>query len=231
METFNCLIVEDEPLAVEVLQDYIAQIPFLTCKGVCRDGIYALEFLQKERVDIMFLDIHLPKIKGLDFLRTLKDPPQVIITTAYRDYAVDGFELNVVDYLLKPISFSRFLMAVNKIKRQQKPEAGRFEELPYLLININKRRIKVLLKDILFVESRREYVYIVTKTESYLTKTVLSELEPQLAQANLIRVHRSFIVALDKITAFTASAIEINEYRIPIGRAYQKNVLGLLKQE
>jgi len=116
MEKFNCIIVEDEPLAAEVLQDYVGQIPFLELKSLCTDAMYAMEALKKNRIDVIFLDIHLPRLKGLDFLETLKSPPQVIITSAYRDYALEGYELNGVDYLLKPISFNRFLTAVNKIK-------------------------------------------------------------------------------------------------------------------
>ena len=118
MQSYSCIIVEDEPLAAEVLRDYVQQVPFLQLKGVCSDAIYAMEMLQKENIDLVFLDIHLPKLKGLDFVKALKNPPQVIITSAYQEYALQGYELNVVDYLLKPIEFSRFLMAVNKLKQQ-----------------------------------------------------------------------------------------------------------------
>jgi len=115
MQQYNCIIVEDEPLAAEVLQDYVNQVPFLNMKGICSDAIYAMEMLKKEKIDLIFLDIHLPKLKGLDFIKTLKDPPQIIITSAYHEYALKGYELNVLDYLLKPIEFSRFLTAVNKL--------------------------------------------------------------------------------------------------------------------
>src|SRR5215218_8524539 len=115
MQKYNCIIVEDEPIAAEVLEDYVSQVPFLVLKGVCRDALYGIEFLQKEAVDVIFLDIHLPKLKGLDFIKTLKTPPKIIITTAYQEYALQGYELNVIDYLLKPIEFSRFLTAVNKL--------------------------------------------------------------------------------------------------------------------
>ena len=121
MQTYNCIIVEDESIAAELLQDYVKQVPFLHLKGVCIDAIYALEMLQKESIDLVFLDINLPKLKGLDFIRTLKNPPKIIITSAYHEYALQGYELNVVDYLLKPIEFSRFLMAVNKVK-SERPE-------------------------------------------------------------------------------------------------------------
>jgi DNA-binding LytR/AlgR family response regulator len=234
MEKFNCLIVEDEPLAAEVLQDYISQIQFLECKTICRDGIYAMQVLQKEKIDVLFLDIHLPKIKGLDFLKMLKDPPQVIVTTAYREYALDGYELNVVDYLLKPINFNRFVAAVNKLKNETSKNitpAPIFQtptEQPYLLININKKRIKVFEKDIFFIESRKEYISIVTTEQTYLTKFTLSEMELQLQKTKFLRIHRSFLVAIEKVTAFTAVSIEINTYRIPIGRSYREIVQTVL---
>ncbi|WP_290710587.1 response regulator, partial [Flavihumibacter sp. CACIAM 22H1] len=146
MEKFNCIIVEDEPLAAEVLSDYIKQTPFLELVAVCPDAIYALEFLQKQAIDLVFLDIHLPKLRGYDFIRTLKKSPQIIITTAYREYALEGYDLNVVDYLLKPISFNRFLTAINKVRKlaDQEPvqlhrPSPELPETPYLLVNVNKK--------------------------------------------------------------------------------------------
>jgi DNA-binding LytR/AlgR family response regulator len=234
MEKFNCLIVEDEPLAAEVLQDYIAQIHFLECKAVCRDAIYAMQVLQREKIDILFLDIHLPKIKGLDFLKTLKAPPQVIITTAYREYALDGYELNVVDYLLKPINFSRFIAAVNKLKNETiktiLPATGINSpaEQRYLLVNINKKRIKVFENDILFIESRKEYINIVTADRSYLTKFTLIEIESQLQKNRFLRIHRSFLAAIDNVTAFTAVSVEIGSRKLPVGRSYREMVQSVL---
>ncbi|MBN9296017.1 MAG: response regulator transcription factor [Filimonas sp.] len=223
MEKINCLIVEDEPLAAEILQDYIAQVPHLVCKGVCRDAIYAMRALQDEQIDVLFLDIHLPKIKGLDFLLTLSHPPQVIITTAYRDYALDAFDLSVVDYLLKPISFNRFLKAVNKLKGSTL--AANTEEQPepaHLLININKKKVKILLSDILFIESKKEYVTITTAQQSFTTKHALTDMEQTLPANKFLRVHRSFIVSKDKVTAFTATTIEMTTTQIPIGRSYRE---------
>lgn len=233
MEKYNCIIVEDEVLAAEGLQDYIRQIPFLVLKGICTDAIYAMELLQKNNIDVIFLDIHLPRIKGLDFLKTLKNPPQVIITTAYRDYAVEGFELNVMDYLLKPISFSRFLMAVNKLRHSsQESSAGMAipgsVERPFMFININKKQIKIYLDEILFIESKKEYVNIVTTEKSFLTKFQLGEMEEQLARNNFLRVHRSFIIAPKRINAFTANEVEIGGHMVPIGRSYKEHVLRQL---
>ena len=237
MEKYNCIIVEDEPLAAEVLEDYIKQIPFLELKGICEDAIFALEFLQKQKIDVVFLDIHLPRLKGLDFIKTLKNPPQVIITTAYRDYALEGYELNVVDYLLKPINFNRFLMAVNKLRSQPtgeiliSPAATSTSERPHLFINVNKKRVKVYMDEILYIESKKEYINIVTKERAFLTKFQLGEIEEHLAKNNFIRVHRSFIVSSEKINAFSATEIEIGGLQIPIGRSYKELVISQLGEK
>ena len=235
MEKFNCLIVEDEPLAAEVLQDYISQIPFLHLEAVCRDAISALDYIQSGKIDVLFLDIHLPRIKGLDFARTLKRAPQIIITTAYREYALDGYEINAVDYLIKPVSFHRFLTAVNKLKTQIgstevifSPKNQDTVEEGHIFVNINKKRIKIYLKQILYVESRKEYIRIVTADKSYLTKFQLSEFEEQLDKSKFIRIHRSFIVSTEKISAYTATDVEINGEQVPIGRSYKELVLSVL---
>lgn len=237
MEKFKCLIIEDEPLAAEVLQDYISQIPFLECSHSCRDGVYAMQVLQQEKIDVIFLDIHLPRIKGLDFLRTLKNPPQVIVTTAYREYAIDGYELNVVDYLLKPVHFNRFLTAVNKLKDHAvKQGAALSQPLPtavqdHILININKKKIKIFLSDILYIESKKEYINIVTAASSYITKFSLTDMEAQLPKDRFLRIHRSFIANREKINAFTSVAAELGGKSLPIGRSYRDLVQQLLSRQ
>jgi len=236
MEKLSCIIVEDEPLAAEVLEDYIKQVPFLDLVNIYEDALFALEALKKQRVDVIFLDIHLPKLKGLDFIKTLKSPPQIIITSAYREYALDGYELNVTDYLLKPINFNRFLMAVNKLKNQQETETSSVSvphtgERPHLLININKKKIKVFYDEILYIESRKEYINIVTENESHLTKYQLTDIEAELDKASFMRIHRSFIVARNKIKAFNAAEVELGGQVIPIGRSYKELVLGVLNHK
>lgn len=235
MRKFSCIIVEDEPLAAEILQDYVRQVPFLDCKGVCSDAIYAMELLQKETVDLIFLDIHLPKLKGIDMLKALQHPPQVIITTAYQDYALQGYELNVVDYLLKPIEFSRFLMAVNKLKQNSEttihsdvtPTGSR----THFFFNVSKKRVKIYLDEILYIESLKEYIRISTKEKNILTKVPLGQIEELLTHHNFLRIHRSFIVAKDKIDAFTAIDVEINGKSLPIGRSYKEGVMKELEQQ
>ncbi|RYG37840.1 MAG: response regulator transcription factor [Chitinophagaceae bacterium] len=234
MERISCMIIEDEPLAAEILTDYISQIPFLELKSTCSDALYALEVLQAQRIDLLFLDIHLPKLKGLDFIRTLKSPPRIILTTAYREYALDGYELNVVDYLLKPIHFNRFIMAVNKVKEHTLNEpaiqnvAAVAAERAHLLINVNKKRIRIYFDEILYIESRKEYINIVTAAKAYLTKYQISEVEAMLDKRKFIRIHRSFVVAREKLSAFSAAEVEINGEVIPIGRSYKELVLSLL---
>ena len=224
---YNCIIVEDEPLAAEILQDYIRQVPFLQLKGVCADAIFAIELLKKEKIDLVFLDIHLPRLRGLDFIKTLKKPPHIIITSAYDQYALQGYEYNVLDYLLKPVEFSRFLMAVNKIS----PDGGSAATLvnnqentghEFLFMNVGKKKVRIRLSEILYIESLKEYIRITTKTKSLIAKFQLGQMSELLSANNFLRIHRSYIVAIDKIDAFTATDVEINNKLIPIGRGYRE---------
>ncbi len=234
MSKYSCIIVEDEPLAAEVLADYVKQVPFLDLKAICADAIYAMEVLQQQKIDLIFLDIHLPKIKGFEFIEALPHPPHVIVTSAYKEYALQGYEVNVLDYLLKPIRFTRFLMAVNKLKQQNGGElthafSAVTPERAHLFFNVNKKKIKVYLDEILYIESLKEYIRIFTKDKTLLTKYQLSQVKEILANDNFVRIHRSFVVAKDKIEAFTATEIEISGKQIPIGRSYKELVLSVLE--
>ena len=233
MQKIKCLIVEDEPLAAEVLEDYICQLPFLELIATSGDAIFALDILQKEKIDLIFLDIHLPKLKGLDFIKALKNPPQIIITSAYGDYALQGYELNVVDYLLKPIEFNRFINAVNKARQQigsSQLVTLPGKERPFLFFNVGKKKVKIFLDEILYIESLKEYIKIVSKDKSILTKFQLGQTEELLQNSNFLRIHRSFIVAKDKIDAFTATDVEMQGKLIPIGRSYKEQVYGELEK-
>ena len=233
MSKIKCIIVEDEPLAVKVLSDYIAQVPFLELQGTFKDAILATDFLRDHQTDLIFLDIHLPKLKGMAFLKTLIDPPAVIVTTAYHQYAVEGFDLNVTDYLLKPFDFERFLIAVNKVKSAQpaaaktssgekeKQEPESQEKKDYLFLNVQKKKMKILFSEIIYIESQREYIKIVTTKKEYISKMSTHEIE-DLLPANLFkRIHRSYIVSLSKIESYTAEMVEVNGVSIPIGRDYR----------
>lgn len=224
MSKIRCIIIEDEPLAAKVLADYIAQVPFLQLQGTFKDAILAAEYLRGNTVDCMFLDIHLPKLKGIAFLKTLSNPPSVIITTAYHQYAVEGFSLSVTDYLLKPIEFDRFLVAVNKVKTiqgEKQPAVEAQDKRDYLFLNVQKKKVKILFSDILYIESQREYIRIVTTKQEYLSKMSTHEIEDLLPSNLFKRIHRSFIVSVKRIDSYTAEMVEINGVSIPIGRGYK----------
>jgi len=227
MQHYKCIIVEDEPLAAEVLQDYIRQVPFLKLIKTCSDAIYAMETLKEEKIDLVFLDIHLPKLKGLDFIKSLTNPPHIIITSAYHEYALEGHELNVLDYLLKPIEFKRFLKAVNRLSAVQEHTedvSQKPSEREYLFFNVSKKKVKIFLDEILYIESLKEYIRVCTRQKTIITKFQLGEIEEILSKNNFLRVHRSFIVAKDKIDAFTATDVEVSGKQLPIGRSYKDAV-------
>ena len=221
MSKLKCIIIEDEPLAVKVLTDYVSALPFLDLQGTFKDAILASEYLRIIKVDLMFLDIHLPKLKGMAFLKTLTNPPAVIITTAYHQYAVEGFELNVTDYLLKPFDFERFFQAVNKVKTEVvKP----VETKDYIFVNVQKKKVKILFSEIVFIESQKEYIKIVTTKGEHLSKMGTSEIEALLPEKLFKRIHRSFIISVQKIESFNAEMVEVGGINIPIGRGYREVV-------
>ena len=230
MSNIKCIVVEDEPLATKVLVDYISQVPFLSLQGSFKDAILALEFLQTNTVDLIFLDIHLPKLKGMAFLKTLPNPPAIIITTAYHQYAVEGYSLNVTDYLLKPFEFDRFLVAINKVKSTLQQKAVVQESKSgkdHLFVNWQKMKVKIYYADILYVESQKEYIKIVTTKKEYQSKMSTHEMEALLPSHLFKRIHRSFIVSVDKVESYNAEQVEVNGISIPVGRAY-KDVLDTL---
>src|SRR5215212_5255127 len=198
MSTIKCIIIEDEPLATKVLADYVSQVPFLELLGSFKDAILATDWLRYNSTDLIFLDIHLPKLKGMAFLKTLSHPPAVIVTTAYHQYAVEGFSLNVTDYLLKPFEFERFLVAVTKVKSTTPAFAKASADKPgeikdFIFLNVQKKRVKILFSEIVYIESQREYVKIVTTKKEYVTKMSTHEIEELLPASLFKRVHRSFI--------------------------------------
>lgn len=227
MPEIRCIIVEDEPLAANVLADYIAQVPFLKLQGKFKDAILATEFLHQHTTDLIFLDIHLPKLKGMAFLKTLTHPPAVIITTAYHEYAVEGFNLNVTDYLLKPVEFERFLVAVNKVHASPAPvnvAVENKEQKDYLFVTVQKKKVKILFADIIYIESQQEYIKLVTTKKTYFSKLTTTEMESLLPSHLFKRIHRSYIVSINRIESYTADTVEMGGISIPIGRSF-RNVL------
>jgi two-component system LytT family response regulator len=234
MSKIKCIIIEDEPLAVKILSDYITQTPFLQLEATFRDAIIASDYLRQTSTDLIFLDIHLPKLKGMAFLKTLSNPPSVIITTAYHQYAIEGFNLNVTDYLLKPIEFERFLAAVTKVrtgrlgmqKPADPPETRDFTR-DFIFITVQKKKVKILFSDIVYIESQREYIRIITIQKEYISKMSTHEIEALLPAHDFRRVHRSYIVAIRRIESYTAEMIEMNGFSIPIGKGYRDTMEDL----
>ncbi len=231
----RCIIVEDEPLAAEILSEYIAQTPFLNLTHICNDAIQALDVVRAHPVDVIFLDINLPKLSGLEFVKTLLQQPKIIITSAYHEFAVQGFDLQVVDYLLKPIEFSRYTKAVNKLLQPHRAPADlpvnskpAQPVRPYYFFTVSKRSVKIYLDEILFIESLKDSVSIVTKTKAYNTHYQLGKLEELMRSDNFLRIHRSFLVAVDKIESFSAAEVEIAGRVLPIGRSHKEYVMGKL---
>ena len=231
--TIRCIIVEDEPLAIDIIKDYIDKVPFLELTGVYNDAITAISALQSQQVDLIFLDLHLPKLRGLDFLGTLKSPPMVIITTAYQEFSLQSYEYGVVDYLLKPIAFSRFMLAVNKAFDRigtgtiSENSIRNDSEKDILYVSVNKKKARIDLSKVLYIESQRENIKIVSVNKTVISRYPISELEKQLP-SDFIRIHRSFIVAKSKIDFFDANDVEIAGKEIPIGRSYKDIVLSAL---
>ncbi|MFA6085352.1 LytR/AlgR family response regulator transcription factor [Mucilaginibacter sp.] len=232
------LIVDDEPHAIEVIENYLANFSQMEIAGKCSDAIQAFQLLQQKTIDLMFLDIKMPGINGTDMLRNLKNPPKVIFTTAYSEYALEGYELNAVDYLLKPIPFDRFLRAVDKV--YQLPNNSRAlitHEVPvsdhesFIYLKVDRKTVKVNINNILWIESLRDYVKVVVKEQVYITKQKISLLEEMLPENRFLRIHRSFIVALTKIDSFYTHSINISSHELPIGRNYKQEVQKKLKAE
>ena len=225
---FSCLIVEDEPLAAGILEDYVTQVPWLHFVGRCSDALAAAEALHQQPVDALFLDLHLPGLKGLDFLRTLVHPPQVILTTAYQEYAVESYALGVVDYLLKPIDFDRFLKAIQKLKQPSAP-AQTTPSRAFQFFNVNKKMVRVWLDEIQYAESIKEYVRLSLPDGKFIvTKMQLGELENSLQGMGFVRVHRSFLVAMRHVDAYSATHISVGGKELAVGRQYREQVFSAL---
>ena len=233
----KCLVVDDEPPAREILNQYIAGVDALELAGTCASAIEAISFLKDHPVDLMFLDIQMPQLPGTNFVRTLKSPPKVIFTTAFRKYALEGFELDAIDYLLKPISFERFLKAVNKViqinfqvEHTFSPVKENLKETAnsFLYFRADRKMVKVFFDDILFIEALKDYIKIVTPDKTIITKYVLTTLAELLPADEFLRIHKSYIVAICKIESFNAESIHIAKHELPIGRLYKYDVSRIL---
>ncbi len=223
---WKCLIVDDEPPAIKIIKSYVELVADLDVVGVCSNVLQAMEVLKKEKVDLLFLDIQMPKLNGIAFLKTLGHPPKVIFTTAYKEYALDAFDLDAVDYLLKPVSLERFLKAINKVTNIHSEEGKEQSSVRqgFLYFRAERKMVKVFLEDMIYIESLKDYIKIHRLNNKPLTvKYSLATIEAMLPRELFLRVHRSFIVSINKVTAFTTHDIEIDKIEIPIGRQYSTN--------
>lgn len=226
----RCIIVDDEPFARELMASHLAHFENFEIINSFENALKAYSFLEHHSVDLIFLDIEMPLMKGNDFLKKLKNPPKIIFTTAYREYAVEGYELNVIDYLLKPITFDRFFVSIEKFKQVQTPRKESFPASEnHIFITIGSKNIKIIFDEILYIESLKDYITIhLENGKSHHVKQNISVFE-KLLNAEFIRVHRSFIIQTKKITAYTKNEIEISSVEIPIGISYKESWLNYLE--
>lgn len=236
--SIKCLIVDDEPMARDVIRRYIEKVPLLKLAGECSNAIEALMFLHNESVDLIFLDILMPQITGTEFAKALRYKTKIIFTTAFKEYAMDGFDLDAVDYLLKPIRFDRFLRAITKAFPQKSGELNSMPsmDLPgkkntsgFIYLKADRKMVKVMLDDILYIESSRDYLKVFTQNHSILTRQTISSIEAMLSENEFIRIHRSYIVSIRKIDSFTHETVEIGKKELPIGKFYLNSFLKLQK--
>ena len=220
--SFKCYIVDDEPLAIKVIEQHLQKFEEFKVLGTATDPLKAYSDLKALDIDLLFVDIEMPELNGIELIKSIDSDLDVIITTAYRDYAVEGFEMKVLDYLVKPIPIARFLQSIEKFKKKRKVPSAPDARPDHIFIRADRKSIKVALGEILYIEGVKDYVRIVAESGSWLTKLTLGGIHPMLPDNDFIRIHKSFIVSKDKITAFTSHDVEIGDIEIPIGRAYKE---------
>jgi len=232
---YRCVIIDDEPIAIRVIKNHLSAFSNFEIVAECHNALEAMPILLKEKIDLIFCDIQMPQITGVDFVRSLSHPPHVIFTTAYRDYAVDAFELNVVDYLLKPISFERFTKAINHFLETQKAEERKPKQpelvnklKEYIFLKADKKHYKINLDDLLYFESLGDYVVAFTSHKKIVTKERISYLAQNLPKSKFLQIHRGYIVSIDKIESVGAGFVEINKQKLPVGRNYKPSLHNLM---
>lgn len=222
MRNWKCLIVDDEPPAIKILKSYVDTLDYLDLVGTCSNAFQAIDMLNREKIDLIFLDVNMPKLLGTQLVKTIKHPPKVIFTTAHKDYAIEAFELDAIDYLLKPVSFERFLKAVNKFCQINSVEAEPQNNAPgFLYFRAERKMMKVFFKDITYIESFKDYIVIHRQNdEDIKVKHTIGNVENMLPKHMFLRIHRSFIVSIKKVTALTNYDVEIGKIELPIGKSY-----------
>lgn len=240
MPEIKCLIIDDEPLARKLVSGHVSRLPGWTIVGSCKNALEAYEMLMSQDIDVIFLDINMPVVSGTDFYRSLKDPPLLVFTTAYPDYAVEGFELDAVDYLVKPITFDRLLKAADRIQTRlhseniggtsiQTNQASTATSPDFIFIKHFSKLVKVKFDDLLYIEAQKDFVKFVTKDEEMLAGMTMKQAEEQLPESRFLRIHRSYIVSISAITAMFGNTIELGKLQFPIGANFKDNVMEILK--
>ena len=232
----RCLIIDDEPLAIKLIKTHLSKLDSFEVAGECSNALKAIEFLKRGHIDLMFLDINMPEITGLEFLKSLPDPPYVIITTAYREYAIEGYDLDVIDFLLKPISFERFLKAINRYCNRSNPFHKNSTSQPqpaenrHVFIQDGKNIYKISYDDLLYLEGFGEYVKVVTVSKTHLVRDSLSDFEQKLPGDHFLRIHKSYIVNLEKITGYSSVHVMLKKVELPVGRIFREKAMAILKK-
>ena len=231
----KCLIVDDEPPARELLASYISRLDELEIVQQCGNALEAFSCLQKHSIDLMFLDIQMPRMTGLELIKSLHDPPRIVLTTAYKEYASEGFDLDVLDYLVKPITFERFMRSIAKYHQFAgkviipEPDEGSYDQA-YLFIKVNKEQVKIHFKDIRWIESLKDYIRITTHTDAYVTYKRLSYMEEVLPENRFVRIHKSYIIALSELKSYGNGFVNLGDRELPVGRIYKQLFLDALNK-
>jgi len=229
----KCIIIDDEPLAVEVIQTHLSEFSNMELVGVFNNPVEAIHIVKNDNIDAVFLDINMPKMNGLEFIRNIGQKTNFIVTTAYREYAVESFDLNVLDYLIKPVPFSRFLKSINKLSQKvlsevKNDQSKDTKEKSFIFLKVNKKLVKVKFEDILYIESLKDYIKVFTITEDFLVHKSLTAITEELPDDHFLRIHRSFTIALDKIKEVEGNTVQISNKRIPIGRKYLNHAKSII---
>lgn len=231
INNLRCLVIDDEPLAIDVIENYLQRLNVTEIQR-CENPVEAFQLISSQEYDLVFLDIEMPLLTGLELLKSIKEPPGIIITTAYRDYAVEGFEFEVLDYLVKPIPFPRFMKAMERAMKTNRSAAAPADNAPVtfeneaIFLKVDRKFVRVLIKDILYVESLKDYIRVKTNTDSFVSYQSLTSITEKLPPEKFIRVHRSFTIAIDKVKVIQGSYLEIGEKLIPISREHRQEVLS-----
>lgn len=230
MTKYRCFIVDDEPLAIDAIASHLDKLPQFQVKGKFTEALKAYTALKNTRVDLIFLDIQMPDYNGLDFIKSIQKKPEIIITTAFREFAVEGFELNILDYLVKPVAFERFMKSIDKfLDKKAKGSHSSGEGSGFVMVRADRKFIKIKLDDILYIEGLKDYVRIVLPEQQVLTRQSIGNFYQNLNEENFLQIHKSFIVSKSRITAYTSHEVEIGKFEIPIGRIYKEAFLQVMK--